>query len=121
MCHLLKKNRKNKMAFEYLMARYLLDAKLDDFIRNLYRLNDFNYPEIPRLYEEAILYMLNGGKAVNLHGRLISIDSQRRFTDFINIYSRYKGNKHAAFKKLKNKYGDSYLFYSLYGFSGAEK
>ena len=121
MFHLLKKNRKNKMAFEYLMARYLLDAKLDEFIQNLYRLDDFNYSEIPPLYEEAILYMLNGGKAVNLHGRRISADSQQRFTDFINIYSRYKGNKHAAFKELKNKYGDSYLFYSLYGFSGAEK
>jgi len=121
MFNLLAKNRKNKMAFEYLMARYLLDAKLDDFIQNLYRLDDFKYSEIPPLYEEAILYMLYSGKNVELHRRRISADSQRRFTDFINIYSRYKGNKHAALKELKNKYGDSYLFYSLYGFSGAEK
>jgi hypothetical protein len=121
MFHLLEKNRQNQMAFEYMMARYLLDAKLDNFAQNLYRLEDFNYSEIPRLYEEAILYMLTSGKNLELRGRRITAESQRRFTDFINIYNRYGGDKYAALNEMRKNYGDSYLFYSLYGFSGAEK
>jgi hypothetical protein len=118
---LLEKNRQNRMAFEYLMAWYLLNGQLDKFAQNLERLDDFNYSQIPRLYEEAILYMLNRGKAVNLHGRRITAESQRRFTDFLNIYNRHGRNENVALKELKKKYGDSYLFYTLYGFSGAEK
>jgi len=118
---LLEKNRQNRMAFEYLMAWYLLNGELDRFAQNLERLDDLGYFEIPRLYEEAILYMLNRGKAVNLHDRRISAESQRRFTDFLNIYNRHGRNENATLKELKKKYGDSYLFYTLYGFSGAEK
>jgi len=118
---LLEKNRQNRMAFEYLMVWYLLNGQLDKFAQNLERLDDFDYSQIPRLYEEAILYMLNRGKAVNLHGHRITAESQRRFTDFLNIYNRHGRNENAALKEMKKKYGDSYLFYSLYGFSGAEK
>jgi hypothetical protein len=118
---LLARNRQNRMAFEYLMAWYLLNGQLDKFKQNLERLDDFNYSQIPRLYEEAILYMINRGKVVNLHGRRITAESQRRFTDFLNIYNRHGRNDNAALKELKKKYGDSYLFYTLYGFSGAEK
>jgi len=118
---LLAKNRQNRMAFEYLMAWYLLNGHLDKFAQNLERLDDFNYSQIPRLYEEAILYMLNRSRPVSLNGRRISIESQRRFSDFLNIYNRHGRNKNSALKELKKKYGDSYLFYSLYGFSGAEK
>jgi len=118
---LLEKNRQNRMAFEYLMAWYLLNAELDKFAQNLERLDDFNYSQIPRLYEEAILYMLKRGKKVNLYGRKISAESQRRFTDFLNIYNRHGRDDKAALKELRKKYGDSYLFYTLYGFSGAEK
>ena len=118
---LLEKNRQNRMAFEYLMAWYLLNGELDRFAQNLERLDDFSYSEIPRLYEEAILYMLNRGKVVKLHDRQISKESRQRFVDFLNIYNRHDRNKNTALKELKKKYGDSYLFYSLYGFSGAEK
>ena len=52
---LLNKDRYNRMAFEYLMASYMLVSDLDSFTDNIYRFNDFNYPQIPRLYEEAIL------------------------------------------------------------------
>ncbi|MHC4394368.1 MAG: DUF6057 family protein [Planctomycetota bacterium] len=118
---LLEKNRQNRMAFEYLMAWYLLNGQLDRFAQNLERLDDFSYSEIPRLYEEAILYMLNREKVVKLHDRQISTGSRQRFADFLHIYNRHGRNKNTALKELKKKYGDSYLFYSLYGFSGAEK
>ena len=52
---LLSRNKTNKMAFEYLMAHYLLNRRLDKFIENLPRIDNFGYENIPRHYQEAIL------------------------------------------------------------------
>jgi len=120
---LLAANRKNRMAFEYLMAHYLLTGQLDKVEGNLYRLDDFDYAGIPRLYEEAILlYEFVQKKKADLHGRKISGDTRFRFGDFFRIYGRkYRSNKKAAFRELAAGYGDSYLFYYIYGFSGAKR
>ena len=117
---LLAANRQNRMAFEYLMAWYLLNGDMDGFVRNLYRLDDFNYPEIPQLYEEAILYIFATGKKVDLQGRRISRQSHQRFDGFNRTLRRYGGDKQAAFNELRKNYGDTFLFYGLYGVSGVE-
>ena len=119
---LLERNRRNRMAFEYLMSSYLLTGQLDKLAGNLHRLDDFNYTQIPPLYEEAILlYMYKEKKPVNLHGRQISQLSRQRFEDFKNVYASYGGNKEAAFQSLANAYGDTFFFYSTYGLSGLKK
>ncbi len=69
---LLKANRKNRMAFEYLMAYYLLECRPDEVAQNISRLDDFGYREIPRHYEEALLIQASlTGQPVDLHGRTI--------------------------------------------------
>jgi hypothetical protein len=119
---LLDKNKGNRMAFEYLAAFYLLTKQLDKFVGILHRLDDFDYVEIPRVYEEAILLHRFVGKKVELGGREISRQSQERFNRFCNVYfGQYGGNRRAAFDKLARDFGDSYLFYSLYGLSGMKK
>lgn len=120
---LLASNRKNRMAFEYLMAHYLLTGRLNKVAEDIYRLDDFDYSGIPRLYEEAILlYEFVQKKKADLHGRQISGDTRFRFGDFFRIYGRkYRSNKKAAFKELAGAYGDSYLFYYIYGFPGGKR
>jgi len=119
---LLDSNRHNQMAFEYLMAYYLLTEQLDKFVQHIGRLNDFNYPEIPRPYEEAILvYTSRTHMPVELHGRRIRPESHQRFKGFEDVLARYMGNKEMAFNELAEDYGDSYLFYYVYGFSRTEK
>jgi len=119
---LLEKNRQNRMAIEYLMALYLLTGQLDKFIENLNYLDDLDYSEIPRHYEEAILvYTSVSKKLVNLRGRRISPQSHRRFEDFIQVFNRHGGNTQAAFDELAKNYGDSYFFYYTYGVSGMKK
>jgi hypothetical protein len=118
---LLEKNRQNRMAFEYLMAWYLLNRQLDKFVQNFERLNDFDYSEIPPLYEEALLiYAYGTGEPVNLYGRQISRESHQRIEDFTRTFNNYKRNKAAAFNELAQKYGDSYFFFYIYGFSGTK-
>jgi hypothetical protein len=112
---LLKRNPKNQMAFEYLMAIYMFMGDLDKFIQNINRLDDFNYPQIPRNYEEAILtYMYLKKKAPDLKGRLISGKTQQRFGDYLQMSSRYRNNQKAGLVPLAQNYGDTYFFYYVY-------
>ena len=119
--HLLKKNRQNRMAFEYLMGWYMLNGRLDKFVQNLGRLDDFGFSQFPRLYEEAILvYVYSVRKPVNLHGRQISTESRQRFAGFNQVLNDYGKNKQAAYNKLAKDYRNSYFFYYVYGRQGTK-
>ena len=116
---LLEQNPKNSMAFGYLMASYLMAKRNDLLVQNLYRLDDFGYSEVPRLYEEAVIvYSITTRKAP---GYQISPKSLRRWEGFRQILTRYGGDVKAALNDLKEEYGATYFFYSLYGFTGSEK
>jgi hypothetical protein len=81
---LLENHPDNQMAFEYLMAYFLLSNQLVDFIKNLYRIEPFNYSHLPRHFEEAILLfkMLNKESPVDLSQYKIRASTVRRFLDF---------------------------------------
>ena len=106
---------KGKMAFEYFMAYCLLEGQIGRFAKHLHRLNDFDYLEIPRHFEEAILVynQIAGAKGITLPGKNISEETTRKFEDFNRIRAKYKGNKTAARGELV-KYRDTYWFYGLY-------
>ena len=118
---LLEKNRKNNMAFEYLMAWFMLTGQLDKFVHNLDRLDDFNYGAIPRHYEEAILiYEVLTGSKVNLKGRHISQGTLQRARSFSAITARFprRNNKEANMQAMlatAADYGDTYFFYYNFG------
>jgi hypothetical protein len=117
----LLKNTKNKMAFEYFMAYCLLEGQVGRFVKNLRRFNDYDYPKIPRHFEEAMLIydQLTGGKGVTLQGREISAQTIRKFNDFNRIKAKHKNDKAAARSELI-KYRDTYWFYGLYYFKPDE-
>ena len=118
---LLEKNPQNRMAFEYLMALYILTCQLERFANNFRRFDDFSYSEIPRIYEEALLlHVARTQKPFNLQGRQISMESHRRFKDFNKVFNRYKRNKEAAFNELASNYGNSYFLYYLYMIQAGE-
>ena len=52
---LLKENKNNKMAFEYLMAYYLLEFRLEDLLEYLGQFKELGYGKYPHHIEEAIL------------------------------------------------------------------
>ncbi len=104
---LLEKNKLNRMAFEYLMAWYLLNGRLEDFIQNLNRLDDFGYTDIPRHYAEAVLlYTGITGRIVDLDGRKINVQTVSRFADFMQRTQSYKYHLQNAFKGAPNDSGD---------------
>lgn len=52
---LLARNRHNKMAFDFLMAHYLLTRRPEQVVANIQYLKDFGYQSIPRHFQEAVV------------------------------------------------------------------
>ena len=83
---LLEHNPRNKMAFEYLMACYLLTGRVDKIVENMDRLRDLGYQRIPTLYEEAILiYYGSREQQVDLAKFNISPETLQRYETFVQI------------------------------------
>ncbi|MBN1516495.1 hypothetical protein JXA32_07980 [Candidatus Sumerlaeota bacterium] len=112
---LLEKNRHNRMAFEYLMAYYLQTKQLDKFAQNLGRMNDFNYPNLPRQFEEAILISQDKlGQKIDINGRMISPESIKAFHRCTDALRRSNGELKLAYNELVHDYKNTYFFYYLF-------
>jgi len=116
-----EQDSRNRMAFEYLMAWYMLNRQLDKIIQIVKRLNDFDYAEVPRLYEQAVLIYVYGQKQpVYLEGRQADPEVRQQIEHFSRVFNSYGRNKRAAYPALARDYGNSYFFYHIYGFSAAK-
>lgn len=116
---LLDANPKNRMAFEYLMATYLLTHNLPKLADNLYRMDDMDYERIPTHWQEALLVYMTSRKNVNLYGRSISNETKDRYSRYIAIRRKHRNNRNAAFAELADDHGNSYFFYRTFNVSGA--
>ena len=112
---LLENNPSNKMAFEYLMAGYLLTGQISKLGKQMYRLKDFGYPGIPRLYEEALFLNLIRTNPETLKEKAHQFHRETliRFQGFQKILAGSKQDRKAALEKLKQLYGNSYWYYVL--------
>jgi len=119
---LLERNSQNRMAFEYLMARYMLKKQLDKLARNLERLQDFGYKELPTHYEEAaLIYIYGTRKPLNLSGYPLSPQKRRQIEDFSRLLSSYGRDKQAASKELAKKFRNTYFYYYKFASTGSNK
>lgn len=126
---LLRTNPGNKMAFEYLMAFYLLANATTPLAESVHRLDELGYETIPRLYEEALLVHESvTGRAVELQGRSISEGTRRRFSSFLAAlgcdaarlgFMRGRGGASSAkAAAMRCDFGGTYFFYYVFGESG---
>lgn len=117
---LLERNPANKMAFEYLMTRYLLNGQVAQVIENMGRLSALGYREIPLLYEEAIaVHEFTTETRVELDGDLrVSQATRRRFEEFKSISRRFRSNLPGARKELAPSFGQSFFYYRTFGKTG---
>jgi len=116
---LLDKNGRNRMAYEYLMAWYLLNKQLPKFKKQTERLGEMGYSELPRHFEEAILLYVYGTKQpLSLGGYQPRARLQEQIGHLLEILDRHKGNKQAALPELAKYHRDTYFFYYLYAQPG---
>jgi len=114
---LLKHNPRNKMAFEYLMACYLLTGQVDKIVANMGRLRDLGYQRIPTLYQEAILIHFGSqGQEMDLAVFNIGPETFRRYEAFVRLGNAMESqDRQAVFLRLIREFGTSYFFYYTFG------
>ncbi len=114
---LLAHNPRNKMAFEYLMACYMLNGRVDKIVENVERLHDLGYREIPTLYQEAILiHHGSTGQQVDLARFNISRETLQRYETFVRMISAMQTqDRQDVLNSLIRDFGTSYFFYYFFG------
>lgn len=119
---LLEKNSQNRMAFEYLMAWYMLNKHLGKFVQKIELVHDLGYPKVPTHYEEAaLIYVYGTRKPLYLSDYEPNPQIRRQIEEFSRILNSYGKNKQAAANELAKKFRNTYFFYYIFAFSSPKK
>jgi len=112
---LLEDHPDNRMAFEYLMAYYLLQRQPENVVAQFHRLRPLGYTELPRLYAEAALvYSSQTRQPVNLYGYSIEADVVARFRKITTAFRAMRYDRARGMQTLAPEFGDSYFYYAMF-------
>lgn len=116
---LFRENRNNRMAFEYLIAMFLILRQVDSVNTYCKWFRELDYPKIPRPVQEAIvLSMFITEKKPELFGYRLDDEAMASFERFFAVlYKKYGGRTAEACDDMAAAFGDSYYFYYIYGLS----
>jgi len=114
---LLKRNPKNKMAFEYLIASFLLNGNSNEIWKRYSDLDTITSFKIPRHVQEAL--MMNAVMTPNFDlsrlRKMVDPLIYNRFVDYQQILYKYKDGKYdGAKQELKIRFGDTYWYYLMF-------
>lgn len=106
---MVKEHPENKMAFEYLMAFYMINKDLGNFINCIPIMEKLQYNKVPVSYQEAIMYIigLNNEDPMTNSPAYVSQDTKIRMKAYADIYTKYPD----AQKRLENRFAGTYWFY----------
>ncbi|TFG41760.1 MAG: hypothetical protein E4H43_03995 [Bacteroidia bacterium] len=105
---LIVSNRQNKVAFEYLMAYYLLKKDLDGFLQNVAMIRQMGYQEMPLAYQEAVAYILT--RLPEPPAELQAMVTEP-VIDKLNAYANSYNVSRLDTAMMKKEYGNTYWFY----------
>jgi hypothetical protein len=119
---LLAYNSRNRMAFDYRMAAYLLSQQVDKVAAHIPELEAFGETVLPRHYAEAVaIHRIRVGGAVPLGRFEVPREIEQRARAFLATYNTLKGDRARAMQTLAGEYGDSYFYFYTFGVSGMKK
>lgn len=106
---MLKENPQNKIAFEYLMAFYMINKDLRNFMNCIPMMEKMNYKEIPISYQEAIMYIigLNTKNPMANTPSYISQNTKNRMKAYAGIYTTSPD----ARERLNKNFSGTYWYY----------
>lgn len=118
---LFRRNPRNKMAFEYLMACYLLTRQVERVVAGMEHLRELGYDEVPTHYQEAALvYFGARGQKVDLAKLGIRRDTYQRYLRFVQLERATRSTQgQEALNRLIAEFGTSYYFFFQFGRVGA--
>jgi hypothetical protein len=109
---LLENHPHNKPVFEYYMAKLLLNKDIVAFAKEIGRLKEFGYKEIPVHFEEAILWYIGYSKQnVIPQGYNIRKSTLEKFKNYTYAFSRSSGNPALSATSLEKEFGSTYWYY----------
>lgn len=110
---MIRENPDNRMAFEYLMAFYLVNKDLRNFSGLIPQLEKMNYREIPISYQEAMLYIigLTTTDPFSAAPSYINPNVRSRMKAFADIYTKYPEPE----ERLRRNYSDTYWYFLHFG------
>lgn len=105
--YLCEQDQGNRMAFEYLMCDLLLSNQVVRFVEYLPLIRHFDYPQMPEIFEEALLmYKLGiGDEAFAATGYTISPQTEERFTRYYQLFQQKDQHR------LRKEFGKTYWYY----------
>jgi hypothetical protein len=106
---LMRQNPQNRTAFEYLMAFYLVNKDLRNFMNCLPMMDKLTYRQIPIAWQEAIMYVIGlstKNPMVNIPFD-ISGDTKSRMKAYADIYTAYQNPQ----ELLRNRFSGTYWYY----------
>jgi hypothetical protein len=109
---LMRQDQNNKVAYQYLMAFYLINKDLRNFMSRLPMMNDIGFKKIPVSWEEAIMYVVGlttTNPMVNTPFR-ISDETKMRMKAYAEIYT----TRNNAEELLRKRYSGTYWYYFHY-------
>jgi hypothetical protein len=107
--YLLLSNRNNKLAYEYIMACYLLNKDFDGFLLYLPLARQLNYSELPLSWQEACVYI--GTRLKELPPQIGSYSIDDKVIERIKKYSQLFSEIPRDTLKIKQEFGNSYWYY----------
>jgi hypothetical protein len=114
--NLLDNHPGNRMAFEYMMAAFLLNKNLKGIADNIYRLRELGYRRIPVHNEEALLlYMEITRTNVLPAGYAISSETQERFHQYAKTFAMYRDYPGMPHQALVKDFASTFWFYMQFG------
>jgi hypothetical protein len=116
MALLLEKNPMNKMAYEYLMATYLITGSLNGIMKNIVTFNTRGYSKIPIHVQEAVLIVLSVNENIDLNEwkKIIDPTVFNRFLKYQKMLSSYGKDLKKAEYELRKYFGDTYWYYFMF-------
>ncbi len=117
---LLSSDPHNRVAFDFLMAHYLLNLQSDQVARRTSVIEQFGYNRVPRYMQEAVLMhaKLSGEQPDPRDGRIspATIQRFRRFDQVIEQMGGLNGSTQRQVRDaLRPGFADTYWFYYLFG------
>jgi len=106
---LVKENPGNRMAFEYLMAFYMINKDLRNFINCMPMTDKMNYREIPVSYQEAMMYIIGLRTSDPMAKAQLNISesTKARMRAYADIYTNYPD----AQERLRKNFSGTYWYY----------
>jgi hypothetical protein len=106
---MVKEHPDNKIAFEYLMAFYMINKDLGNFLNLIPVMEKLQYREVPASYQEAILYIIgnSGRDPMTDSPSYVSQSTKLRMKNYADIYNAFPD----AQERLEKKYSGTYWYY----------